>query len=57
MRKLGHSHSIMFFAPLEADRNIRSVANRGPLDEIDTMDILQWAIRETCNDIQQRAPR
>jgi hypothetical protein len=56
MRKLGHSHSIMFFAPLEVDRNIRSVANKGPLDEIDTTDILQWAIRETCNDIQQRAP-
>ena len=56
MRKLGHSHSIMFFAPLEVDRNIRSVANKGPLDVIDTMDILQWAIRETCKDIQQRAP-
>ena len=51
MRKLGHSHSIMFFAPLEVDRNIRSVANKGPLDETDTMDIVQWAIRETCNNI------
>ena len=56
MRKLGHGHSIMFFAPLEVDRRIRSVASKGPSDAIDTTDILQWAIRETCDDIQHRAP-
>ena len=56
MRKLGHGHSIMFFAPLEVDRRIRSVASKSPSDVIDTTDILQWAIRETCNDIQQRTP-
>ena len=56
MRKLGHGHSIMFFAPLEVDRRIRSVASKGPLGVINTMDILQWVIRETCDDIQQRAP-
>ena len=56
MRKLGHGHSIMFFAPLEVDRRIRSVASKGPSDAIDTTDILQWVIRETCDDIQQRAP-
>ena len=56
MRKLGHGHSIMFFAPLEIDRRIRSLANRHTGDDIDTMDILHWAIRETCDDIQQRAP-
>ena len=56
MRKLGHGHSVMFFAPLEIDRRIRSVAGKGPLDVINTMDLLQWTIRETCDDIQQRAP-
>jgi hypothetical protein len=56
MRKLGHGHSIMFFAPLEVDRRIRSVASKGPSDVIHTIDILQWAIRETCDDIQQRVP-
>ena len=56
MRKLGHGHSIMFFAPLEVDRRIRSLASKGPSDVIDTTDILQWAIRETCDDIQQRTP-
>ena len=56
MRKLGHGHSIMFFAPLETDRHIRSVANKGSWDNINTMDILHWTIRETCDDIEQRAP-
>ena len=56
MRKLGHGHSIMFFAPLEADRRIRSVASKGDSDAINTMDILQWVIHETCDDIQQQAP-
>ena len=55
MRKLGHAHSIMFFAPLEIDRHIRSVAAKGPQDAIDTMDILHWAMHETCDEIQQRA--
>ncbi|KAF8439804.1 hypothetical protein L210DRAFT_3540380 [Boletus edulis BED1] len=56
MRKLGHGHSLMFFAPLEIDRRIRSVAGKGSLDIINTMDILHWTIRETCDDIRQRAP-
>ena len=56
MRKLGQGHSIMFFAPLEVDRRIRYVGGKNPLSDISAMDILQWAIRETCDDIQQRAP-
>ncbi|KAH7882696.1 hypothetical protein F5I97DRAFT_1984083 [Phlebopus sp. FC_14] len=56
MRKLGTKHSVMFFAPLEVDRSIRSVASKSSSDPIGSMDILQWAIHETCNDIQKRAP-
>ena len=56
MRKLGHDHSIMFFAPLGVDRHIRSMAGKGPQDSADTMDILHWAIRGTCDEIQKRAP-
>ena len=56
MRKLGHCHSVMFFAPLEVDQRIRYVAGKSPSSDIHAMDILQWAIRETCDDIQQRAP-
>lgn len=39
-RKLGHGHSIMFFAPLEIDRRIRSLASKSPEDDIDTTGIL-----------------
>ncbi|KAF9235920.1 hypothetical protein BU15DRAFT_89398 [Melanogaster broomeanus] len=54
LRKLGHGHSVMFFAPLEVDRNIRSLVSKDTSDHINVTDILQWAIRETCNDIVQR---
>jgi hypothetical protein len=57
MRKLGHGHSVMFFAPPEVDRNIRAVAAKTDLNtEVTIVDILCWAIHETWTDIQQRAP-
>ncbi|KAF8434543.1 hypothetical protein L210DRAFT_3649044 [Boletus edulis BED1] len=57
MRKLGHGHSVMFFAPPEVDHNIRAVvAKTSPDTPVTTVDILCWAIRETWSDIQQRAP-
>jgi hypothetical protein len=57
MRKLGHGHSVMFFAPPEVDRNIRRIAAKtDPNTQVTTVDILCWAIRETWTDIRQRAP-
>ena len=57
MRKLGHGHSVMFFAPLEADPSIRAVTGKNdPTTRITTIDILCWAIHETWTDIQHRAP-
>ena len=57
MRKLGHGHSVMFFAPLEVDLSIRAVAGKkDPTTRVTTVDILCWAIHETWTDIQQRAP-
>ncbi|KAF8554924.1 hypothetical protein OG21DRAFT_1484286 [Imleria badia] len=57
MRKLGHGHSVMFFAPLEVDRNIRAMtAKTDPNTQVTPVDILCWAIHETWSDIQQRAP-
>ena len=57
MRKLGHGHSVMFFAPPAVDRNIRRVAAKtDPNAEVTTADIICWAIQETWMDIQQRAP-
>ena len=57
MRKLGHGHSVMFFAPPEVDRSIRAVAGKkDPNTQVTTVDILCWAVHETWTDIQQRAP-
>ena len=55
MRKLGHGHSVMFFAPPEVDQSIRSVTAKDDQD-ITTADILQWAIHETWNNIIRWAP-
>ncbi|KAG1773742.1 hypothetical protein EV702DRAFT_1129048, partial [Suillus placidus] len=54
MRKLGHGHSVMFFAPPEIDRSIRVVNNKHD-EDIHVSDILVWAMTETCSDIQRRA--
>ena len=55
MRKLGHGHSVMFFAPPEVDRNIRSVTAKHD-QEITATDVLQWAIQETWTNIVRWAP-
>ncbi|KAG2039110.1 hypothetical protein BDR03DRAFT_1009308 [Suillus americanus] len=55
MRKLGNGHSVMFFAPTEVDRNIRSATQKTDTDDVDVADILHWAMLETCLDIQMRA--
>ncbi|KAG1750373.1 uncharacterized protein EDB91DRAFT_1243950 [Suillus paluster] len=55
MRKLGNGHSVMFFAPTEVDRNIRSATQKADSDDVDVADILHWAMVETCLDIQMRA--
>ncbi|KAG0707120.1 hypothetical protein DFH29DRAFT_995437 [Suillus ampliporus] len=56
MRKLGNGQSVMFFAPTEVDRSIRSATQKADTDGINVADILHWAMLETCLDIQMRAP-
>ncbi|KAH0835817.1 hypothetical protein J3R83DRAFT_9676 [Lanmaoa asiatica] len=57
MRKLGHGHSVTFFAPPEVDRSIRAATGKKDSNiRVSTVDILCWAIHETWADIQQRAP-
>jgi len=43
------------FLALDVDRNIRTVASKSESDAIHTMDILQWAMAETCTEIERRA--
>ncbi|KAF8132464.1 hypothetical protein EV363DRAFT_108384 [Boletus edulis] len=57
MRKLGHGHSVMFFAPLEVDGNIRAVSAKDDYTTpVTTTNVLHWAIHETWTDIRERAP-
>ncbi|KAF8597360.1 hypothetical protein BDV93DRAFT_596797 [Ceratobasidium sp. AG-I] len=51
MRKLGHGHSVMFFAPPEVDRQIQKSRLSGIEGAIDVLDIIRWAMLETCQDL------
>lgn len=53
MRKLGHGQSVMFCAPAEVDNQIRATARLSPEDPIDALDIIRWAMLQTCNDLQR----
>ena len=54
MRQLGKGHSVMFFAPGEVDRRIRSLCSNGRESggSIHAIDVLRWAMDETCEDIR-----
>ncbi|KAG9312774.1 hypothetical protein JVU11DRAFT_6186 [Chiua virens] len=57
MRKLGHGHSVMFFAPPDVDRTIRAVTGKKDLTiQVTTADVLCWTIHETWVDVQQWTP-
>src|SRR6266702_2727550 len=59
MRQLGKGQSVMFFAPGEVDRRIRGLIPRDQESEngIRAVDILRWAMHETCEDIAHRLPQ
>ena len=58
MRQLGKGHSVMFFAPGEVDRRIRSLIPDGMAygGRIRVLDVLRWAMHETCEDIRHHLP-
>src|SRR6266404_9420211 len=58
MRQLSKGHSVMFFAPGEVDRRIRHLIPRGKESEngVGAIDILRWAMHETCWDIKHHLP-
>ena len=58
MRQLGKGHSVMFFAPGEVDRRIRSLDSNGRATRgrIHVVDVLRWAMHETCEDIRHHLP-
>lgn len=58
MRQLGKGQSIVFFAPGEVDRRIRGLIPSGQESEdgVRVIDILRWAMHETCWDILHHLP-
>ncbi|KAH8992967.1 hypothetical protein EDB92DRAFT_1796839 [Lactarius akahatsu] len=58
MRQLGKGQSVMFFAPGEVDRQICGLIPRGQESEngVRVIDILRWAMHETCLDIGHHLP-
>ena len=59
MRQLGKGQSVMFFAPGEVDRRIRDLipTGQGSTESgIRVIDILRWAMHETCEDITRNLP-
>ncbi|KAH9063764.1 hypothetical protein EDB83DRAFT_804615 [Lactarius deliciosus] len=59
MRQLGKGQSVMFFAPGEVDRRIRDLIQRDPGSQnaVGAIDILRWAMHETCEDISHHLPQ
>ncbi|KAH9019095.1 hypothetical protein EDB84DRAFT_1275959 [Lactarius hengduanensis] len=58
MRQLGKGQSVIFFAPREVDRRIRDLIPGGQEseNEVRVIDILRWAMYETCLDIGRHLP-
>lgn len=59
MRKLGHGQSVMFCAPVEVDRQIRSTRDSNPLDPapVTVSDVLIWVMFRTCSEIARHIPQ
>ena len=58
MRQLGKGQSVAFFAPGEVDRRICDLipTDRRGSKGIQVIDILRWAMHETCEDITRHLP-
>ncbi|KAF8597292.1 hypothetical protein BDV93DRAFT_596925, partial [Ceratobasidium sp. AG-I] len=56
MRKLGRGQSVIFCAPAEVDDQIREAAQLAFNDPIDALDVIRWAMLQTCTDLRLHVP-
>ncbi|KAJ7160683.1 hypothetical protein C8R43DRAFT_1177102 [Mycena crocata] len=56
LRQLGQGQSVMFFAPLEVDRNIRFHSNLPAHHPISSQNIIQWVALQTISSIERSVP-
>ncbi len=56
MRNLGYGQSVMFCAPPEVDRLIRKLEKIEPSAPVQVVNVLSWAMANTCADIEDHIP-
>ncbi|KAL0573625.1 hypothetical protein V5O48_008337 [Marasmius crinis-equi] len=56
MRKLGRGQSVMFMAPNDVDTAIRKQAKKTSGEAINSLDVIRWAMSETCAEIAHHIP-
>ncbi|KAK6360193.1 hypothetical protein TWF730_006344 [Orbilia blumenaviensis] len=54
MRKLGKGHTVIFCAPPDVESEILSLSTSGR-SKVENVDILKWALRETCKQTKRNA--
>ncbi|KAG8752032.1 hypothetical protein FRC14_007412, partial [Serendipita sp. 396] len=54
MRKLGSSHSLVFFAPEEVAASVKRVSRRE--GDITVPEVVMWTMKETCRQLDNNAP-
>ncbi|KAL8900129.1 MAG: hypothetical protein Q9207_005838 [Kuettlingeria erythrocarpa] len=53
LRQLGHGQSLMFVAPPEVHQEIAGTATEG---ELDGLDVIKWALEQSCSQIRRNQP-
>jgi hypothetical protein len=56
MRKLGHGQAVTFIVPAEIQTKIYERTGKSPSSQIDSHDVLSWAIGETWLDLKKSLP-
>jgi len=56
MRKLGRGQSVMFMTQPDIDNAIRKHAQKSSIEEVDSRDVVHWAMLETCAEIRHHIP-
>ncbi|KAK7937284.1 uncharacterized protein PG986_014152 [Apiospora aurea] len=56
LRQLGTSQIVTFYAPPEVDRSIRDICRKKDHEHIQSPDVLQWLMTNTCESIEALQP-
>ncbi|KAK6855591.1 hypothetical protein PG995_007742 [Apiospora arundinis] len=56
LRQLGTTQQVTFYAPPEVDRSIRDVCKKKDHQWIQSPDVLEWLMRNTCDGIEALQP-